>query len=140
MSVFLYTGNSTRAGIMCLWFTIFSLAPGTMNYYLTICPNIHTKVRKQVQKPLSLKTFYLHMPHSFNNWISLESQWDGRGSIGNRRGERQSPLLKGTKYQLWLRPDLQGQEYQLPSACNFFLIFHFILSTNCMGEDMFPIF
>lgn len=38
---------------MSLWSANISLAPSTINiYYLTNCPNIHTSVKKQIQKPL----------------------------------------------------------------------------------------
>ena len=36
--------------------------------------------------------------------------------------------------------DLWGKKYELPTACNFLPIFHFILLPNCMGGDMFPTF
>lgn len=54
MPAFLSGLEIPRGQGLCLFgWPIISLAPSTINiYYLTNCPNIHTNVRKQIQKPL----------------------------------------------------------------------------------------
>lgn len=133
MSVFLSKLEIPWGQGLCLFgLSIISLAPSTINiYYPTNCPNIHTSVKKQIQKPL--KGIFLTHVSLFPTTEFHCNESVGWQREGIRKGQRQRlPSSKRQETQV-LAIAVFSDLWGIPRACNFLFTFRFIFSPNSLG-------